>query len=102
MQQSHGGKNLRAAKAVIVDNSAEARQMGDESKARHKAKEFQQMSDRLLRLCGELDGDKSGRITLNEIIAGYTQNTEFEAMMKVTGGSSASGGISEATTLVMP
>jgi len=69
--------------AVIVEKASEAREISDAEEVKRKSKDFEKASRRLFRLCEDLDLDKSGSLTFQELTQGYRDNPEFQANLKV-------------------
>jgi len=63
--------------ALVVDASHEARK-GDEHELAVQAMRARELAmGHLLTLCTEMDEDRSGNLTIDEIIAGYDSNQRF-------------------------
>eukprot|EP00747_Dinoflagellata_sp_TGD_P127673 gnl/TRDRNA2_/TRDRNA2_174435_c0_seq1.p1 gnl/TRDRNA2_/TRDRNA2_174435_c0~~gnl/TRDRNA2_/TRDRNA2_174435_c0_seq1.p1 ORF type:complete len:421 (+),score=64.14 gnl/TRDRNA2_/TRDRNA2_174435_c0_seq1:2-1264(+) len=69
--------------AVIVDCAQEARKGSLHDVAVAKQKEYDSAKARLFEICRSMDGDKSGTLSLTELIKGLEKNQEFADMLKV-------------------
>jgi len=68
---------------VIVDRASEARADDENEKVLEKKSEFNRASNKLMKLCIEMDEDNSGELTLEELETGYEKNPDFVATLRV-------------------
>eukprot|EP00747_Dinoflagellata_sp_TGD_P197186 gnl/TRDRNA2_/TRDRNA2_68251_c0_seq1.p1 gnl/TRDRNA2_/TRDRNA2_68251_c0~~gnl/TRDRNA2_/TRDRNA2_68251_c0_seq1.p1 ORF type:complete len:625 (+),score=120.57 gnl/TRDRNA2_/TRDRNA2_68251_c0_seq1:67-1875(+) len=69
--------------AAIVDCAMEARKGSLHEIAVAKAKQFEHAKAKLIRLCAQLDRDKSGKLTLDELYVGIDSSEEFHDTLQV-------------------
>lgn len=69
--------------AVIVDRAQEARQVDLRQEAREKQQNFKKAAEHIHDLCEQMDTDKSGSLTLAEIMTGFDVNQEFQDTLTV-------------------
>jgi len=72
---------------VIVDRAAAARENDVEMKIAERESSFKQVKKDLTAICNSMDDDKSGHLTLKELLDGFDNNDDFRkemALMDVT------------------
>jgi len=69
--------------AVIVDSAAEARQDDQQMRAQLKEQEYHAHKKKLLKLCGEMDQDKSGELSEAELMQGVRSSRAFAATLEL-------------------
>jgi len=74
---------LNLLMGVIVERASEAKAVTDRELASKKDQEREAASSKLLALCHELDEDKSGCLTLEELKRGFQESEAFSDMMRV-------------------
>jgi hypothetical protein len=73
---------LNLIMTVIVDSASRSREEDEKQLLLEKRLKFEEMKDKLVRLCGELDKDGSGELGLSELMKGYESNAAFEETMQ--------------------
>lgn len=69
--------------SAIVDNANESRSNNDKQKLIDNAKQFEHANKKLKIICEQMDSDKSGMLTYEEIAHGYTNDDAFFEMMQI-------------------
>mmetsp|Transcript_45497 Transcript_45497/g.132460 ORF Transcript_45497/g.132460 Transcript_45497/m.132460 type:complete len:471 (+) Transcript_45497:3-1415(+) len=68
---------------AIVERATEAKAVTVRDEAAKKDKDFEEAGHKLYDLCASLDKDQSGRLTYNELMAGFMENGEFSDILRV-------------------
>jgi len=68
---------------VIVDKAADARQADKRYLLQEREAECAEAKKELLKLCANLDTDRSGNLTQVELLAGFDEDEEFQNVMKL-------------------
>merc|ERR1740123_857110 len=71
--------------AIIVECAQETRQGDLQQRLRIREEIFVSKSRQLLKVCGELDFDNSGDLSLHELLDGFETNKDFRDVMKDMG-----------------
>eukprot|EP00747_Dinoflagellata_sp_TGD_P138619 gnl/TRDRNA2_/TRDRNA2_175799_c0_seq2.p1 gnl/TRDRNA2_/TRDRNA2_175799_c0~~gnl/TRDRNA2_/TRDRNA2_175799_c0_seq2.p1 ORF type:complete len:479 (+),score=84.13 gnl/TRDRNA2_/TRDRNA2_175799_c0_seq2:382-1818(+) len=69
--------------AATVDAATEARKGSEHEMAAVKEMEYKRAKKHLLRMCGEIDTDKDGRLTLAELIEGFKHKESLHDALAV-------------------
>jgi len=67
--------------SVIVDKAQQAHSDDLKFQVQEKEEEFQKLKKQLLRICGQLDEDESGCLTLDELLTGFDTSPEFHVAL---------------------
>jgi len=62
---------------VIVERATDAREQDIQDKARHKAADQFESKQKLMKICADMDLDRSGMVSLKELLIAYDDSTEF-------------------------
>jgi hypothetical protein len=66
---------------VIVDRATAARVEDEGFKLQQKKEEWKKSTEKLYRWCAEMDTDKSGTVSLEELASCYASNSDFKATL---------------------
>eukprot|EP00927_Polykrikos_kofoidii_P082299 TRINITY_DN8143_c0_g2_i4.p1 TRINITY_DN8143_c0_g2~~TRINITY_DN8143_c0_g2_i4.p1 ORF type:complete len:601 (+),score=94.23 TRINITY_DN8143_c0_g2_i4:88-1890(+) len=69
--------------AVVVEKASQAQNLSVEEQAQQHKEDRELACDELLQLCETIDGDKSGKLTVQELLDGFDSSPNFAAMMEV-------------------
>ncbi len=69
--------------AVVVDKAAEAREQDVQHQIALKERRQREAKSQLVKLCYEMDTDRSGALTLLEIIDGFNNSPGFRSLLEV-------------------
>jgi len=66
--------------AVIVDRAARAKEDDEEEGKRERKRAFQKATNKLTKICGSIDTDGSGTLSLDELLCGFDDHPELETV----------------------
>jgi len=72
---------LNVLLGTIVERAAEAKAATERDTAAKKERERMEAGTKLFKICEQLDTDRSGTLTLDELMAGHEQNEEFADLL---------------------